>query len=227
MNNYFDFNSKFYSDYNCGGGSFGLDYTENNNLMPKQSNKKSSRRKTILHFLFAFACARRLKQYYFIGPKLHILTKYQYSILKNYFEQDPYWSKDTVAEVVAVLGLSRAKVLKWGSDKKRSMVRKLKIKQTSYGSDSHNSERDNNQLDCDVQSVKGNCGSVFDDDANDQNLNSQVDEIIDLCQNQTNFKIKAFLNQNSQRTDYFKKEDLSLNLNGNIFDSKNPGLTLS
>ena len=56
---------------------------------------------------------------------MKILSKEQKKILSKFFEADPQWKKSTVKQAILETGLERIKVYKWGSDKRRKLVRKM------------------------------------------------------------------------------------------------------
>lgn len=49
-------------------------------------------------------------------------TGEELAILEYFYEQDPEWSKSTIAAVSTILGMSIYQVYKWGYDKRNKMV---------------------------------------------------------------------------------------------------------
>ena len=161
-----------------------------------------------------------------IGNKLHILTKYQYFVLTSYFERDPYWGKDTVTAASAQLNLNRAKVLKWGSDKKRSMIKKMNInkypQQTSPDCIHNIKTFKIDELDIELESIQGCDGSIYEENSANKNLNIQVDEIIDLCQSSTNSHLKQLIKRSQDDEKPIESQfiDMHLQKNSNQSDCK-------
>jgi hypothetical protein len=58
--------------------------------------------------------------------RLNILSTADKKVLMTYFEQDPEWTKPTVDQATETTGVTKAKVYKWGSDRKRYMINKMR-----------------------------------------------------------------------------------------------------
>ena len=76
--------------------------------------------------------------------KVQVLSKENKKILARLFETDPEWKKETVEEATKLSKLSRYKVYKWGSDKKRRLISKMR-KEINLKPAAHISELFNNR----------------------------------------------------------------------------------
>ena len=117
------------------------------------------------------------------------MTKHQYEILNSYFDRDPLWSKDTVTAAAEELGLSRNKIMKWGSDKKRNIVKKMK-KISHTQKNSWYEKLSTSMSNCDDKdSQMAWYNSVSEDSYPNEDYNKKVDDILDMWQNSTNQEI--------------------------------------
>ena len=127
------------------------------------------------------------------------MTKYQYGVLNSYFEKDPLWEKDTVNAAAEELCISRTKILKWGSDKKRNIIKKMKNKpnaQDNFWSKIFHMYAPNFDESLEQErNIKQTDSSVYKASSFNEDYNQKVKEIIEISKNPTNSKILKIIKQ--------------------------------
>ena len=128
------------------------------------------------------------------------MTKHQYEILNSYFDRDPLWSKDTVTAAAEELGLSRNKIMKWGSDKKRNIVKKMK--KISHTQKNFWYEKLSTSMpNCDDKdSQMAWYNSESEDSYTTEDYNKKVDELLDMWQSSTNKEMSNYLKKDEAIT---------------------------
>lgn len=81
---------------------------------------------TMSNYSFATSAVSDNKQDGAGQRKLNILSTENKKVLLSYFEMDPEWTKATVEVACKATGVVRSKVYKWGSDRKRYLLNKMR-----------------------------------------------------------------------------------------------------
>ena len=103
------------------------------------------------------------------------------------------WCKDTVTAAAEELGLSRNKIMKWGSDKKRNIVKKMK-KNSHTQKNSWYEKLSTSMSNCDDKdSQMAWYNSESEDSYTIEDYNKKVGDLLDMWQSSTNIEIFNYL----------------------------------
>ena len=103
---------------------FNASYEEESHTSCYSSGNKQF--STMSNYSFATSAMSDRKQDGAGQRKLNILSTENKKVLLSYFEMDPEWTKATVELASKATGVIRSKVYKWGSDRKRYLLNKMR-----------------------------------------------------------------------------------------------------